>query len=179
MACPVFWYWFPVSFWLLFPDLGWRFQADPNTSDDGVFFTPKSLVKMIVNVLEPKRGVLLDPACGSGGMFVQTGDFVNEAGLQANQSMTFYGQEKVEYNAKLCMMNMAVHGLSGAIKSGNEANSFYYDAHNLEGKCDYVMANPPFNVDKVKVQGAQSAGRIPFGLPSYNKETKEIGLLPD
>ena len=144
-------------------------------SDDGVFFTPKSLVKMIVNVLEPKRGVLLDPACGSGGMFVQTGDFVNEAGLQANQSMTFYGQEKVEYNAKLCMMNMAVHGLSGVIKSGNEANSFYNDAHNLDGKCDYVMANPPFNVDKVKAESAQIAGRIPFGLPAYNKNTKEIG----
>ena len=74
-------------------------------SDDGVFFTPKSLVKMIVNILEPKSGVLLDPACGSGGMFVQTGDFVNDAGLQANSSMTFYGQEKVEYNAKLCLMN--------------------------------------------------------------------------
>lgn len=144
-------------------------------SDDGVFFTPKSLVKMIVNVLEPKRGVLLDPACGSGGMFVQTGDFVNEAGLQANQSMTFYGQEKVEYNAKLCMMNMAVHGLSGVIKSGNGANSFYNDAHGLDGKCDYVMANPPFNVDKVKAESAQAAGRIPFGLPAYNKNTKEIG----
>ena len=117
-------------------------------SDDGVFFTPKSLVKMIVNILEPKSGVLLDPACGSGGMFVQTGDFVNDAGLQANSSMTFYGQEKVEYNAKLCLMNMAVHGLTGVIKSGDEANSFYHDAHNLEGCCDYVMANPPFNVDK-------------------------------
>lgn len=144
-------------------------------SDDGVFFTPKSLVKMIVNVLEPKRGVLLDPACGSGGMFVQTGDFVNESGLTANQSMTFYGQEKVEYNAKLCMMNMAVHGLSGVIKSGNEANSFYNDAHNLESRCDYVMANPPFNVDKVKADRAQDAGRVPFGLPAYNKSTKEIG----
>ena len=92
-------------------------------SDDGVFFTPKSLVKMIVNILEPRSGVLLDPACGSGGMFVQTGDFVNEAGLQANSSMTFYGQEKVEYNAQLCLMNMAVHGLTGVIKSGDEANS--------------------------------------------------------
>lgn len=144
-------------------------------SDDGVFFTPKSLVKMIVNVLEPTHGVLLDPACGSGGMFVQTGDFVNNAGMQANQAMTFYGQEKVDYNAKLCLMNMSVHGLTGVIKSGNEANSFYHDAHNLEGKCDYVMANPPFNVDKVKAESAQSAGRIPFGLPSYNKNTKEIG----
>ena len=144
-------------------------------SDDGVFFTPKSLVKMIVNILEPKSGVLLDPACGSGGMFVQTGDFVNEAGLQANSSMTFYGQEKVEYNAQLCLMNMAVHGLTGVIKSGDEANSFYHDAHNLEGCCNYVMANPPFNVDKVKSESAQSAGRLPFGLPGVNAKTKEIG----
>ncbi|MCR4996117.1 MAG: type I restriction-modification system subunit M [Butyrivibrio sp.] len=143
-------------------------------SDDGVFFTPKSLVKMIVNVLEPKQGVLLDPACGSGGMFVQTGDFVNEAGLQANSSMTFYGQEKVEYNAQLCLMNMAVHGLTGVIKSGDEANSFYHDAHNLEGKCNYVMANPPFNVDKVKAETATNAGRLPFGVPKENKN-KEIG----
>ena len=143
-------------------------------SDDGVFFTPKSLVKMIVNVLEPSHGVLLDPACGSGGMFVQTGDFVNSTGTQANQAMTFYGQEKVEYNAKLCMMNIAVHGLTGVIMSGNEANTFYHDAHNLEGKCDYVMANPPFNVDKVKVESTSSAGRLPFGLPSYNKDTKEV-----
>lgn len=144
-------------------------------SDDGVFFTPKSLVKMIVNILEPKSGVLLDPACGSGGMFVQTGDFVNEAGLQANSSMTFYGQEKVEYNAQLCLMNMVVHGLTGVIKSGDEANSFYHDAHNLEGCCNYVMANPPFNVDKVKSESAQSAGRLPFGLPGVNAKTKEIG----
>lgn len=142
--------------------------------DDGVFFTPKSLVKMIVNVLEPKRGILLDPACGSGGMFVQTGDFVEQTGLRANNSMTFYGQEKVAYNAQLCLMNLAVHGLSGSIKSGDEANTFYYDAHNLEGRCDYVMANPPFNVDKVKAESAQSAGRLPFGLPSVNKN-KEFG----
>ena len=144
-------------------------------SDDGVFFTPKSLVKMIVNILEPRSGVLLDPACGSGGMFVQTGDFVNEAGLQANSSMTFYGQEKVEYNAQLCLMNMAVHGLTGVIKSGDEANSFYHDAHNLEGCCNYVMANPPFNVDKVKSESAANAGRLPFGLPGVNAKTKEIG----
>ena len=143
-------------------------------SDDGVFFTPKSLVKMIVNVLEPKRGILLDPACGSGGMFVQTGDFVNHAGMSANSAMTFYGQEKVEYNAQLCLMNMAVHGLNGIIKSGNEANTFYHDAHNLEGCCDYVMANPPFNVDKVKSEAAMSAGRLPFSTPSINA-AKEFG----
>ena len=142
--------------------------------DDGVFFTPKSLVKMIVNILEPKSGVLLDPACGSGGMFVQTGDFVNHQGMAANSAMTFYGQEKVEYNAQLCLMNMAVHGLSGVIKSGDEANTFYHDAHNLAGCCDYVMANPPFNVDKVKAESAESAGRLPFGLPAVNKN-KEFG----
>ncbi|MCR4701760.1 MAG: type I restriction-modification system subunit M [Bacteroidaceae bacterium] len=144
-------------------------------SDDGVFFTPKSLVKMLVNVLEPKQGVMLDPACGSGGMFVQTGDFVNQAGLNANTSMTFFGQEKVEYNAQLCLMNMAVHGLNGRIVSGDAANSFYHDAHNLEGKCDFVMANPPFNVDKVKAESAFTAGRLPFGLPGVNAKTKEIG----
>ena len=144
-------------------------------SDDGVFFTPKSLVKMLVNVLEPSQGVMLDPACGSGGMFVQTGDFVNQAGLNANINMTFYGQEKVEYNAQLCLMNMAVHGLNGRIISGDEANTFYHDAHNLAGKCDYVMANPPFNVDKVKAESASAAGRLPFGLPGVNQKTKEIG----
>ena len=144
-------------------------------SDDGVFFTPKSLVKMLVNVLEPTQGVMLDPACGSGGMFVQTGDFVNQAGLDANTSMTFYGQEKVEYNAQLCLMNMAVHGLNGKIVSGDEANTFYHDAHNLVGQCDYVMANPPFNVDKVKAESASAAGRLPFGLPGVNAKTKEVG----
>ncbi|MCQ2117828.1 MAG: type I restriction-modification system subunit M [Bacteroidales bacterium] len=144
-------------------------------SDDGVFFTPKSLVKMLVNVLEPEQGVMLDPACGSGGMFVQTGDFVNAGGMDANTQMTFYGQEKVEYNAQLCLMNMAVHGLNGRIVSGDEANSFYHDAHNLAGKCDYVMANPPFNVDKVKSESASAAGRLPFGLPGFNAKTKEIG----
>ncbi len=143
-------------------------------SDDGVFFTPKSLVKMIVNIIEPKSGILLDPACGSGGMFIQSGDFVNQSGMNANSAMTFYGQEKVEYNAQLCLMNMAVHGLTGVIKSGDEANTFYHDAHNLDGCCDYVMANPPFNVDKVKAESCESAKRLPFGMPSINKN-KEVG----
>ena len=143
-------------------------------SDDGVFFTPKSLVKMIVNIIEPTTGVLLDPACGSGGMFIQSGDFVNAAGMNANSTMTFYGQEKTEYNAQLCLMNMAVHGLTGVIKSGDEANTFYHDAHNLNGRCDYVMANPPFNVDRVKAESCESAKRLPFGMPSINKD-KEVG----
>ena len=107
-------------------------------------------------------------------MFIQSGDFVNSAGLNANNSMTFYGQEKVEYNAQLCLMNMAVHGLTGVIKSGDEANTFYHDAHNLNGQCDYIMANPPFNVDKVKAESCESAGRLPFGIPGVNKN-KEFG----
>ena len=143
-------------------------------SDDGVFFTPKSLVKMIVNVLEPTHGTLSDPACGSGGMFIQSGDFVNAQGMNANSAMTFYGQEKVEYNAQLCLMNMAVHGLTGVIKSGDEGNSFYNDAHQLDGRCDYIMANPPFNVDKVKSESTLAAGRLPFGMPGINNKNKEI-----
>lgn len=115
--------------------------------DDGVFFTPKSLVKMIVNVLEPAHGVLLDPACGSGGMFVQTGDFVNHAGMIANNTMTFYGQEKVEYNAKLCLMNMAVHGLTGVNKAKEIGNanylwvSYFYSYLNEHGRAGFVMAS--------------------------------------
>ena len=143
-------------------------------SDDGVFFTPKSLVRMIVNIIEPSHGTVLDPACGSGGMFVSSADFIEQYGANANTAMTFFGQEKVEYNAKLCIMNMAVHGLNAKIVSGDEANSFYHDAHNLEGCCDYVMANPPFNVDKVKSETTQNAGRLPFGLPGVNKN-KEVG----
>lgn len=143
-------------------------------SDDGVFFTPKSLVRMIVNVIEPTHGTVLDPACGSGGMFVSSADFIEGYGANANTAMTFYGQEKVDYNAKLCSMNMAVHGLNAKIVSGDEANSFYHDHFSLEGCCDYVMANPPFNVDKVKSETTQNAGRLPFGLPGVNKN-KEIG----
>ena len=137
-------------------------------SDDGIFFTPKSLVRMIMNVVEPKSGTMLDPACGSGGMFVSASDYVRENGANPTETMMFYGQEKVDYNAKLCLMNMAVHGMEGHIKSGDVANTFYNDAHNLDGRCDYVMANPPFNVDKVKAEAAESAQRLPFGMPSVN-----------
>lgn len=144
-------------------------------SDDGVFFTPKSLVRMIVNIIEPKKGNVLDPACGSGGMFVSSGDFVNSNGVEATDKLTFFGQEKVEFNAKLCKMNMAVHGLNANIIWGEGANTFYNDAHKLVGQCDYVMANPPFNVNKVKAENAQNAGRLPFGFPgTTGKDKKEI-----
>lgn len=139
-------------------------------SDDGVFFTPKSLVRMIMNVIEPVRGTMLDPACGSGGMFVSASDYVRDHGGNPAASMMFYGQEKVDYNAKLCLMNMAVHGMQGIIKSGDAANTFYHDAHALAGKCDYVAANPPFNVDKVKWSAAIDAGRLPLGTPKENKK---------
>lgn len=138
-------------------------------SDDGVFFTPKSLVRMIMNVIEPERGIMLDPACGSGGMFVSASEYVRERGGNPADLMTYYGQEKVEYNAKLCLMNMAVHGMNGRILSGDAANTFYHDAHSLDGSCDYVAANPPFNVDKVKSEDAISAGRMPLGLSGINK----------
>ena len=130
--------------------------------------SPKVPLDCIIFIL------LLDPACGSGGMFVQSGDFVENSGITANHAMTFYGQEKAAYNAQLCLMNMAVHGLSGEIKSGDDANTFYHDAYQLAGHADYVMANPPFNVDKVKAESCESAGRLPFGLPAINKN-KEFG----
>lgn len=105
----------------------------------------------------------IDPACGSGGMFIQSGDFVNTAGMNANSTMTFYGQEKTEYNAQLCLMNMAVHGLTGVIKSGDEANSFYHDAHNLDGCCDYVQVVQVLlwlhllQIVKVKIKSSEKA----------------------
>ena len=139
--------------------------------DDGAFFTPKSLVQMIVNIIEPKHGTVLDPACGSGGMFVQSGDFVNSKGMNANTALTFYGQEKADFNAHLCLMNMAVHGLNAKIKSGDEANTYAYDSHNLLGSCDFVMANPPFNVNGVdSATASANMDRLPFGLPSVNKD---------
>lgn len=146
--------------------------APAASADDGVFFTPKCLVKLIVEVVEPHGGVIFDPACGSGGMFIQSGDFIRTAAGTDNPNLTatFYGQEKVEYNAKLCRMNMAVHGLEAHIASGDEANSFYHDHFNLEGSCDTVMANPPFNVDAVRAESTAAAGRLPFGLPKVNKE---------
>ncbi|MCL2745887.1 MAG: type I restriction-modification system subunit M [Coriobacteriia bacterium] len=139
-------------------------------SDDGIFFTPKSLVSMIMNIIEPTKGTMLDPACGSGGMFVSAADYVREHGGNPAESMVFYGHEKVEYNAKLALMNMAVHGMSsiGKIKSGDVANTFYNDTFSLDGKCDYVAANPPFNVDGIKAVPAIDAGRLPLGAPKIN-----------
>ncbi len=126
---------------------------------------------MIVNVIEPEQGIVLDPACGSAGMFVQTGHFIESHGASANDKVTFYGQEKAELNTKLARMNMAVHGLEGKILEGN---TFYEDKHELLGKCNYVMANPPFNVDGVDSEKIKADPRLQFGLPGVNKKSKAV-----
>ncbi len=120
--------------------------AMTGAQEGGEFFTPGSLVQTIVNVIEPDHGVVFDPACGSAGMFVQTGYFIESEGLKPAEKVTFYGQEKAELNTKLAKMNLTVHGLEGAIYEGN---TFYEDKHSLVGGADFVMANPPFNVDGV------------------------------
>lgn len=140
--------------------------------DNGEFFTPPSLVQTIVNVIEPDHGIILDPACGSGGMFVQSSHFIEDAGEDTMKRVTFYGHEKNETTAKLAQINLAVHGLQGAIRAGNEAITYYRDPHELAGKCDFVMANPPFNVDEVDAAKIKGDKRLPFGLPGVNKAKK-------
>jgi type I restriction enzyme M protein len=142
--------------------------AMQGAQDNGEFFTPPSLVQTIVNVIEPDHGTVFDPACGSGGMFVQSSHFIERLGKDTSHRVTFYGQEKTRTTIRLAKMNLAVHGLEGDIR---EANTFYEDAHNLYGKCDFVMANPPFNVDMVDAK-VRDDRRLPFGLPGVNKAKK-------
>lgn len=129
----------------------------------GEFFTPASLVRLIVEVIEPFQGKILDPACGSGGMFVHSARFVdNHKGNSAND-ISIYGQEKIADTVRLCKMNLAVHGLFGQIR---EANTYYENVHGCYHKMNYVMANPPFNasgIDKERIKGDK---RYPFGLPT-------------
>lgn len=120
--------------------------AMTGAQEGGEFFTPMSLVQTIVNVIEPNHGIVFDPACGSAGMFVQTGYFIENEGLKPAEKVTFYGQEKADLNTRLAKMNLAVHGLEGNILEGN---TFYEDKHDLVSRADFVMANPPFNVDGV------------------------------
>ncbi|MGQ3053084.1 MAG: N-6 DNA methylase [Roseateles sp.] len=154
--------------------------AMSGAQEGGEFFTPPSLVRMIVNIIEPDHGLVLDPACGSAGMFVQTGHFIEDVRhQQANDTVTFHGQEKSDTNTKLARMNLVVHGLDASnIRQGN---TFYDQADHLISQCDFVMANPPFNVDGVdtkKVEGQVSpieqGGRLPFGLPGTNAKTGAI-----
>ncbi|MBE2285898.1 MAG: SAM-dependent DNA methyltransferase [Prosthecobacter sp.] len=146
--------------------------AIQGAQDNGEFFTPPSLVQMIVNVIEPDHGVVADLACGSGGMFVQTSHFMEDHGQHTMDRVTFYGQEKTATTIRLAKMNLAVHGLEGEIM---EANTFYQDEHRLSdgrplwGNCDFMMANPPFNVDMVDEAKVKGDRRLPFGLPGVNK----------
>jgi type I restriction enzyme M protein len=129
----------------------------------GEFFTPTSLVKLIVEVIEPYQGRIYDPACGSGGMFVQSAGFVKRHQHDPGKEISIYGQEKVAETVRLCKLNLAVHGLAGDIR---QANSYYEDLHNAKSKFDFVMANPPFNVDKVdKERLKDDARRYPLGMP--------------
>lgn len=143
--------------------------ADLKAHDGGEFFTPISLVQLIVNVIEPDHGKVLDPACGSGGMFVQSAHFIESLHRDPTKSVTFYGMEKNPTTIRLAKMNLAVHGLEGRI---SKAISYYEDPHELVGKADFVMANPPFNVDEIDADKIKRDPRLPYGLPGVNKGGK-------
>lgn len=133
----------------------------------GVFYTPTSIVKLIVEIIEPFHGQIFDPACGSGGMFVQSALFVGRHQKRAADELTVFGTEKAGDTVKLAKMNLAVHGLSGDIR---ESNTYYEDPHQAAvgktGRFDFVMANPPFNVSGVDKERIKDDPRFPFGIPS-------------
>ncbi|QOZ07308.1 class I SAM-dependent DNA methyltransferase [Bradyrhizobium sp. CCBAU 51765] len=136
----------------------------------GEYFTPASIVKLIVEIIEPYHGKILDPACGSGGMFVHSAEFVRRHHKSPSKEISIYGIEKMSDTLRLCRMNLAVHGLSGDIR---EANTYYDDPHKLVGRFDFVMANPPFNQPEVDLAKLVSDtgkvdARFPLGLPTVN-----------
>ena len=146
--------------------------AIQGAQDNGEFFIPPSITQMIVKITEPNQGVVFDPVCRSGGMFVQTSHFMEDHGQKTMDRVTFYGQEKTASTLRLATMNLAVHGLQCEIK---EANTFYQDEHRLSdgrplwGNCDFVLAAPPFNADMVDEAKVKGDRRLPFGLPGVNK----------
>jgi type I restriction enzyme M protein len=135
----------------------------------GEFYTPAPIVRLMVEILEPFHGRILDPACGSGGMFVQSARFVAEHKKNPSSELSIFGVEKTDDTGRLCRMNLAVHGLEGDIRHGGEVNSYYDDPHKAVGAFDFALANPPFNVnavDKDRLKDAVGPGRrFPFGLP--------------
>ena len=135
----------------------------------GEFYTPSSIVKLLTEVIEPYHGRILDPACGSGGMFVQSARFVAEHNKNPSAELAICGVEKVDETGRLCRLNLAVHGLEGDIRHGGNVNSYYDDPHAATGAFDFVLANPPFNVnavDKERLKDSVGLGRrFPFGLP--------------
>jgi type I restriction enzyme M protein len=128
----------------------------------GEYFTPTSIVRLIVEIVEPFNGKILDPACGSGGMFVQSARFVEEHRNGKSRRLSIYGQERVDETLRLCKMNLAVHGLEGQV---SQSNTYYEDPFKATGQFDYVMANPPFNVNKVDKAKLEGDPRFPLGLP--------------
>jgi type I restriction enzyme M protein len=135
----------------------------------GEFYTPSSIVRLLTEVIEPYHGRILDPACGSGGMFVSSARFVSEHKKNPSSELSIHGVEKTDETGRLCRMNLAVHGLEGDIRHGGQVNSYYDDPHAATGTFDFVLANPPFNVNAVdKERLKDSVGpnrRFPFGLP--------------
>jgi type I restriction enzyme M protein len=139
-----------------------RFSAAEGTRG-GEFYTPTSIVRLIVEIIEPYHGRILDPACGSGGMFVQSARFVEtHAGDDPSSEISIFGQERVAETVRLAKMNLAVHGLGGDIR---QSNTYYEDPHNSVGRFDFVMANPPFNVNRVDKEKLRDDPRFSFGLP--------------
>ena len=136
--------------------------ASSEGAKGGEFYTPTSLVKLIVEIIEPFHGKIFDPACGSGGMFVQSAHFVENHQKSPDSEISVYGEEKTSDTVRLCKMNLAVHGLEGDIREGN---TYYEDLHNSTGKFDFVMANPPFNVDKIDKERLKGDPRFPMALP--------------
>jgi type I restriction enzyme M protein len=135
----------------------------------GEFYTPSAIVRLLTEIIEPYHGRILDPACGSGGMFVSSARFVSEHKKNPSSELSIHGVEKTDETGRLCRMNLAVHGLEGDIRHGGNVNSYYDDPHEATGKFDFVLANPPFNVNAIdKDRLKDSVGprrRFPFGLP--------------
>ncbi len=140
----------------------------------GEFFTPRSVVRLMVEIIEPHQGTVFDPACGSGGMFVQSASFIERHRHELKNGdgdIFVYGQEKTLETVKLARMNLAVNGLRGEVK---QANTYYEDPFESFGRFDYVLANPPFNVDDVSLSSVEKDKRFnTYGIPRNKSKVKK------